>query len=325
MKLSVIVPVYNIKQYLERCIDSILEQTFVEYELILVDDGSTDGSGELCEDYKKIDNRIKVIHKKNGGLSSARNAGLKVANGDFISFIDGDDYIENRMYEVMVDAAERTKKDIVVCGRITHLNDNWQKVDFNVSNEVIYSRKEAIKEILLMENIDVSACDKIFRRELFEKIRYPEGEINEDAAIIFELLKSANGIVQVGTPFYHYVYRGNSISKSKYTHRFYVAYLNCIKAQKQIVDEYPDLLGLSKIYCTKVCGALLQSISEDKELMKKYKNDYKTYKQLFNKGFGLLLIESKTNIKAKIKYIFVYFNLFWLFLEVKKSINSVKR
>ena len=319
MKLTVIVPVYNVEKYLSKCIQSILGQSFKDFELILVDDGSTDNSGIICDQLAQTDTRIFVIHKSNGGLSSARNCGLSKASGEYISFIDSDDFIEDDMYITMLEAMERTGKDIAVCGRITHLWGKKEKTEFTLNRELEFTREEAIREVLLLRNIDVSACDKIYRRNLFENIKYPEGKVSEDAAIIFELLGYANGVVHVGHSFYHYVYRKNSISKSQYNHQYYDAYINCIQIQKYILTNYPQMQTACKIYCTQVCGALLQCMSMDKAIMIKYKSDFIDYKQLFNKGYWAFIIAKGLSLKCKIKLTFVYFNLYRLFLLLYKK------
>lgn len=318
MKLSVIVPVYNVEKYLLKCVDSIRKQTFQEFELILVDDGSTDDSGKLCDKLRDIDKRIQVIHKKNGGLSSARNAGLSNASGEYVSFIDSDDFIDEDMYRTMIGALERTKKDIAVCGRIVDLWGEREKEEFSLDRETEYSCEEAIKEVLLLRDIDVSACDKIYRRCLFENITYPEGKISEDAAIIFQILSGTNGVVHVGKPFYHYIYRKNSISKSKYTHRNYDSYMNCIKTQKYISSNYPSLTKVCKVYNAQVCGALLQCMLEDKDSIYEYKSDYQEYKKMFNAGYWSMMTTKGISTKTKIRLSFVYFEVYNVFLYLKK-------
>lgn len=319
MKLSVIVPVYNVEKYLGKCVKSIIDQTFEDFELILVDDGSTDGSGDLCNELAKADKHIQVIHKANGGLSSARNSGLSRASGEYVSFIDSDDFIDVDMYAIMIEALERTKKDIAACGRVIDLWGEREKIEFALDGELEYSREEAIEEILLLRNLDVSACDKVYRRCLFDKIKYPEGKISEDAAIIFELLGYTNGVVHVGKPFYHYIYRKSSISKSKYNHCYYDAYMNCIRTENYISTNYPNMDKTCKIYCTQVCGSLLQCMAEDKTIIDEYKSDFYDYKKLFNKGYWSLITTRGMSLKLKVKLTFVYFNLYGLFLWLQRQ------
>lgn len=324
--LSVVVPIYNVEKFLDKCITSIVNQTYKNIEIILVDDGSSDLSGKICEKWKKKDKRIVVIHKANGGLSSARNAGIEIATGKWISFIDSDDFIELDMFETMIAAAKKTGKDIACCGRIVDLWGEKEKIEFSIQEEQLYSREEAIREVLLLRNIDVSACDKIYKRTIFNDIRYPEGRISEDAAIIFDLLNITNGIVHVGKPFYHYVFRKNSISKSVYNHQRYNSFENCEKNKRFIDLNYPVLKNVCKIYCCQVCGALLQSMSGDKKIRRKYKSDYDAYKKMFNECFIYFLVSKDVTLKMKIKYLFVFFDAYDCFEKCKlffkkKSIN----
>ena len=320
MKLSVIVPVYNVENYLNKCITSIVEQTYKALEIILVDDGSTDTSGQLCDEWKKKDTRVKVIHKSNGGLSSARNAGILQAKGEYISFIDSVVFIVLDMYATMVEALDRTGKDIASCGRVVDLWGEREKKEFLLDRERIFDQKEAVEEVLLLRHIDVSACDKIYKRKLFDNIMYPEGKISEDAAIIFEILTASNGVVHVGKAFYHYIYRKNSISKSQYTHKYYDAYVNCKNTCDYIIQHYPNLDKKCKIYCAQVCGSLLQSMGLNRAIEKKYRSDYIEYKKMFDEGFWQLLMTKDISRKLKIKMLFVYLNLYNVFLKLKKII-----
>lgn len=317
MLLSVVIPIYNVEKYLDKCLQSVVDQTYSNLDIILVNDGSTDLSGDLCEQWRQKDKRISVIHKKNGGLSSARNAGINIAKGELISFIDSDDFIELDMYETMVNAMLETRKDIACCGRIVDLWGEREKIEYMVKGMVVFSREEAIKETLLLSKIDVSACDKVYRKRLFDNIRYPEGKISEDAAIIFHLLNESNGIVHAGKPFYHYIYRKNSISKSNYTHKQYDAYINCLNTQKFINIYYPQMKKYCNIYCSLVCGNLLQNMEGNAALINKYQNDFKAYKIMFNKGYKALMWEKEISYKIKIRNTFIRLNKYLLFEKLK--------
>lgn len=325
MLLSVIIPVYNVEKYLDKCVQSVVDQTYSDLEIILVDDGSTDSSGMLCDNWKEKDRRISVIHKNNGGLSSARNTGIAAAKGDFISFIDSDDFIESEMYETMIYAQLRSGKDISCCGRIVDVWGKYEKEEFVISKETVYTQEETIKQILLLNIIDVSSCDKIYKSTLFENLRYPEGKISEDAAIIFDLVKASNGFVHVGKPFYHYIYRLNSISKTTYNHKKHDVYTNCVNTQAFINNNYPNLNKICKIYCAQTALCLLESMYEDKKSIKNFHEDYEEYKSLFRKGLIYLLGEKNIDLKIKIKSIFMYthcFNLFIFLNAIRKNLNS---
>lgn len=315
--LSVIIPVYNVEHFLDKCISSIVNQTYKELEILLIDDGSTDSSGLICDEWANKDNRIQVVHKTNGGLSSARNVGIELFHGDFVAFVDSDDFVDISMYETMLSAIERTGKDIACCGRVVNLFGKREKYEFFLKKERIFNREEAIKSTLKLNTIDVSACDKVYKRKIFDTIRYPEGRISEDAAIIFQLLNISNGIVHVGKAFYHYMYRDNSISKSLYTHKAYDAYINCCNTMDFIHRYYPKLQKECNIYCSLVCIGLLQKMQIDNAIINKYKDDYIQYKIMYDHGFIDLMFSPDITLKTKVMAMFIFCGKFKLFNNIK--------
>lgn len=238
--ISVIVPVYNVEDYLERCVDSIIKQTYINLEIILVDDGSTDQSGEICDKYKEKDNRIKVIHKKNGGLSSARNKGLEIAHGEYVGFVDSDDYIAEDMYEVLHMYMEEDV-DITFCGRIYVLPDKKYK-GYCLNEAKKYTCEEALKEVLILRKMDYNASTKLYRRKLFKNILFPVGRVSEDIPTIYRLLKRARNIYHIGKAKYFYYYRENSISHSE----FYLRRIDFVLFNRDICMDirkhYPQLV-----------------------------------------------------------------------------------
>ena len=216
VQLSVIVPVYNVESYLKRCVDSILEQTFEEFEVILVEDGSLDNSLEICNKYSESDKRVKVIHKKNGGLSSARNAGLNIAKGKYIAFIDSDDYVSKDMFKTMINLAFSSNYDIVSCGFRRFYESRCNE---SVCKGTIYkySNIEALANYLLEydnvnRKIDTVVWNKIYKRELFNDITFPEGKIYEDGYVTYKLLYKASNIAHIDDELYYYFQRQDSIS-----------------------------------------------------------------------------------------------------------------
>ena len=211
-KVSVIVPVYNMEKYLSRCVDSILAQTYADLEVILVDDGSTDCSGEMCDSYAERDNRVKVVHKANGGLSSARNAGLDLATGDYIGFVDSDDYISPEMYSVLCHHIENSDCEIANVMYV-RADENGRttpsKVPHNTDKEI---EAEQFAKELMLHTGDVSVCTKLFRAELFKNIRFPEGKLNEDLLFILDVLGGVRKIAFAAHVGYFYFTRSGSIS-----------------------------------------------------------------------------------------------------------------
>lgn len=214
--VSVIVPIYNIKMYIDKCLMSIMNQTYKNLEIILVDDGSTDGCYELCDSYVNKDKRIKVIHKKNGGLSEARNVGIENSKGEYLCFIDGDDYISEHYVEFMLREALINYSDIVQCS-YARVYDSG-KVENYISHYMkIYGNK--VEETIIRKGINpegyVIACNKLYKRRLFKDVRYPVGRIHEDLATTYKLIYSSNNIVVMQEILYFYVQRSNSIMNTR--------------------------------------------------------------------------------------------------------------
>ena len=225
MKLSIIVPVYNVEPYLPRCIDSILAQTFTDFELILVNDGSPDRCPQICDAYAAQDSRIKVIHKENGGLSDARNAGLDIACGEYIGFVDSDDWIEPTMYEKMLGHAEQKLADIVTCG-INFLDQNNCSIgDWRDVKEDILSSGHAILRDLFpyqYRNILPTVNNKIYKRKIFQELRFPLGFLYEDLHIMIDTLAQTNQIVILRDNYYNYsATRPGSITNSHYSPKMF--------------------------------------------------------------------------------------------------------
>ena len=246
--ISVIVPSYNVAPYLERCVNSLAGQTYPDLEIILVDDGSTDDTGKLCDKIADSDSRIKVIHKENGGLSDARNAGIDVATGEFYSFIDGDDFIEPDTYEVMMKEMNDPQVSIVAGGFI--VTDVQGNTRISMSPERQYlTKEEAFMDLLGGKNyITQSSCNKLFRSSLFEKIRYKKGILNEDMEILPRLLDVSNDVVLLNKAVYHYIKKPGSITTADYSMERYRA----IEVERDIYllckNKYPKLQPYASFY-----------------------------------------------------------------------------
>lgn len=205
--ISVIIPIYNVEAYLPRCLDSVINQTYKDLEIILVDDGSPDRCGEICDEYAAKDPRIKVIHKKNGGLSDARNAGIDAATGEYITHVDSDDYVGERYVELMYNAAEKYGADIVQ-SRYTSVHEELGTAS---GETAVMTGEEAFKDLLLFGKTVVSAVSKLYRTRLFDNIRYPKGRINEDSLTTYKLLLLADKVVALPDNIYYYFIRPDSI------------------------------------------------------------------------------------------------------------------
>lgn len=216
--ISVIIPVYNMEEYLERCVQSVLEQKEKDLEIILVDDGSTDQSGKLCDFYQNVDSRIRVIHKTNGGLSSARNAGLKIATGRYIGFVDSDDWITSDMYSYLYSLIQQTGAEIASVSY--KLCKDYPENSLIKKRLIVksYSSDEALEYYLKVGNRkrinDYSVWTKLYRRDLFENTTFPEGHIYEDITTNFELISKCNKYVKSNKICYFYFQGGSSILRS---------------------------------------------------------------------------------------------------------------
>ena len=211
--ISVIVPIYKVERYLPKCVDSILSQTYSNLELILVDDGSPDGCGKLCDDYAARDNRVRVIHKPNGGLSDARNAGIQIARGKYLAFVDSDDWIEPDTYASMLPLMEKYGAKIVCAGRYDEDGLTGEaKVGLCPEKEEFVPGKELVRRIFRWDHLDSAAWDKLYHRELFREIRYPVGRVVEDVPTTYRLVLLAGGAAMLPKPVTHYVHREQSIT-----------------------------------------------------------------------------------------------------------------
>ena len=248
--ISVIVPVYKVECYLHKCVDSIINQTYKNLEIILVDDGSPDNCPKICDDYAKRDSRIKVIHKKNGGLSSARNAGLDIASGNYIGFIDSDDYISPHMYEELYFALINTNSDISMCN-FDYIDESYNNLFFDspIADEEL-NKKDIISKLFIDKYwYYVIACNKLYKKELFTNLRYPIREIHEDEGIIHHLYLKCNKVTTISSSYYYYVQRNDSIMgkgksiKSLIKYQFFAERINLCKC---IVSEDVIIKAINK-------------------------------------------------------------------------------
>lgn len=213
--ISVIVPVYKVEPYLRQCVDSILSQTFRDFELILVDDGSPDGCPAICDEYAGQDSRVKVIHKENGGLSSSRNAGLDVASGEYISFVDSDDWIQLEYLERMLAAINNNHADMAMCGVEKFWEDKPRAEEFPLADECL-SHDKAVSLMTTSIWYHMIACNKLYRKSLFDGIRFPEGYLHEDEAVIHRIIDQCAKVAMVKEPMYHYRQTAGSIMHQVY-------------------------------------------------------------------------------------------------------------
>ncbi len=243
--ITVIIPVYNIPDCLERCVASVCAQTWKNLEILLVDDGSTDGTGALCDSLAQRDGRIRVFHKQNGGSSSARNMGIENAGGEWLGFVDSDDFIEPRMYETMMKEALKGGYRIVQISRDEIGEDGKRRPDVCVPpKEAVFRESGEFFRTLLLHEGDCSFCTKLVDAALFQNRRFPEGELNEDFYLLLQLLPEAGGVRILPQQFYHVYYRMGSNTRKKDRSEFSRVFLDIVKnadfAQKLAKERFPQ-------------------------------------------------------------------------------------
>ena len=294
-KISIIVPVYNVEKYIRKCLDSILNQTFKDFELILVDDGSLDNSGKICDDYALKDNRIKVIHKKNGGLSSARNAGLDVAQGDYIGFVDSDDWIEPDMYEILYENCIRTNADI----GIVEINYGGILEKEDKNKRKIYSNKDLLKDLVYNAGKDITwtAWNKLWRRDLIEDTRFKEGRIYEDGLFLYTLSNKIEKIIKINYRAYNYRIDNESITRSKISKKQLDFLHNTLDIYKILSSPYKEDMFIRDLikYTEYILLEMIKQKNINREIIKEIKKFY------FD---NFELIEKENKLKGISKYKF---------------------
>lgn len=238
--ISVIVPVYNVAQYLEKSIASIQKQTYQNLEIILVDDGATDESGRLCDSIAEQDDRVSVLHKKNEGLSQARNDGMKQAHGDYLIFIDSDDYIHPEMIQSLYEQLVQEDADVSSCGVMNVYANDESPQSANQDVYFVCDSQTFLKEYLIGEKIPGTICNKLIKREIATALSFPKGLIYEDAYYHFDLIKLAKKYVVNTKPYYYYFHRGDSITTKPYAEKD-LAYIDIYQRfYNEVVKNYPE-------------------------------------------------------------------------------------
>lgn len=304
-KISVIIPVYKVEEFLDDCVQSVITQTHKNIEIILVDDGSPDNCPAMCDSWAEKDKRIKVIHKPNGGLSDARNVGLDIATGDYISFVDSDDWILPEMYEKMLLVMHEENVDICACNIRSCYPDHeevWGCKVYTLGNS------EQILDMLYSDTkYPVSAWNKLYKSECWENLRFPAGKICEDAFTTYQLVHSAERIAQIPEAFYCYRIRPQSIMTSAFTIKR-MDEEEAWRANYQFVKmHYPALYKKAfRFYLQKV-HVLIRTITNEQR--KEYSQQFKYLKNIMKTNMLFMIFKSGLNWKYRIKYVLDYIQL----------------
>ena len=301
--VSVIVPVYNVEKYLKRCLDSIIEQTYKNIEIILVDDGSTDRSGEICDEYKKRDERIVLVRQKNKGVASARNSGLKKAKGELICFIDPDDFVKKEYVDILTKTIKMNNGDIAICGYclVDEDGNDFRKKKKYTGQLSTYSQEEAMKELFYQKAIDNSLCWRIFKKEVLKGIVFPDGMIFEDYAVMYGILKNASQVLKIDTLLYYYTQRDGSIMHLPFSERNF----DILKVSKLLYNQISlEKPGLKKAVTSRfisACFYLLRVVDR-----KKYSAQYDEIVENIRKYRRVVLFDNNAKKKIKVGILLSY-------------------
>lgn len=275
--VSVIVPVYNVEKYVERCIQTLLEQTYSNIEIIIIDDGSPDNSGLICDYYASRDERIKVIHQANQGLSGARNTGIEAAKGQYLSFVDSDDWVSTEMVGFLYNHLKQYDAQISVCGteicsdkgHVAYHSDNLEEI-------CVFTREEAMRELLDDHKIRNVSWNKLYKKELFNGVRFPVGMVFEDIATTYQLIDKAQRVVYSGRPLYCYYKSDQSIIRSSFSVKKFDKVTALKKRAEFYKTRYPKLADkASETYVKSALNSLVGSY-EKKDDLSKYRQLVRT-------------------------------------------------
>lgn len=320
--ISIIIPIYNVEKYLPACLDSIIGQTHKDLEIILVNDGSTDNCRQICEEYAEKDKRIKVIHRENGGLSDARNAGLEIATGDFISFVDSDDMISSDFYEKLLNALLSNDADIAECGFLKFETEQELKIlpETPVSKIELFEAEEAL-ELLMKDYIQSMVWNKIFRKEIVIDSEFPKGKIHEDVFWTHQVIGNSRKIVKIHDILYFYRQQKNSIMGKRYSlHRLDA--VEALEARIFYMKKYfPKLESLAiRVFCFTAMSHLRQ-LNEHPEIdpNESYRNEIKQWIRKYNK----ISVIKNWNLKT-----IFWFEFFYIapnaYLRFRKKFNEIR-
>lgn len=245
--VSVIVPVYNVEQQINRCVESICHQSYNNIEILLVDDGSNDDSGSMCDEWASKDPRIKVFHKANGGLSDARNYGIDRAAGELMMFVDSDDYIAVDMIEVLYDLLVEHDAEISICDPV-HVFDDESASFRHDESTVVLSARDAVKELLYQTSFLTSAWGKLYVASCFSELRFPVGALFEDSAIMYKTFETARRVAYTPSKLYAYCHRENSITTSAFDKRHLYIWDICKQIEKYYANASADLRSAARSY-----------------------------------------------------------------------------
>ncbi|GAU77783.1 glycosyltransferase [Fusibacter sp. 3D3] len=317
--VSIIIPVYNVEKYLERCLDSIIDQSFSNFEIILINDGSTDNSPSICETYALSNDKIKVVHQNNKGPSAARNSGLDICCGEFVMFIDSDDFVDSNMIRTLYSDLEQGNADISICNSIKFKSIEDLKTYPNKTNFIEMTSEEVLEWLLTDHELCVP-WGKLYRKRLFDHLRFDLEHYNEDMFIIHQLFHLASNITYNSSALYFYSQESESLTRSNFNYRK-LDMVEATKLWKEFMEiNYPNLaLKANTLFMTVMINTCT-SLSEMKDEFGK--KTYREYRKIISKNCLSYIKAEDVNQRDKIKAILIMLNLYKYFVKLKKIRSS---
>ncbi len=320
--ISVVLPIYNVEKYLDKCIQTVCNQTYKNLEIILVDDGSPDNCPKMCEEYAKHDSRIQVIHKKNGGLSDARNAGIKKATGKYITFIDSDDYVALDYVEFLYQTIKKANSQMAIAAHQV-LYDSGKVIEKATHENSVLTPKEVLERILYDEGIDLSAWGKLYETQLFQTVQFPKGRVFEDAATTYRLVDECTTIAVHSESKYYYIIRGNSITNATFSPKKMDLVLSTREMAEYTKKKYPELESAANRRLMYAYLSTLSQLAKSKEKFPKEEKELMTY---IKKQGNAVLRDKRAKKRDKLGIIFAKLGFpaycfFWkMYLKITKRV-----
>ena len=305
IKISVIVPIYNVEPYLAKCIDSILNQTYKDFELLLVDDGSPDNCPAICDEYAKKDSRITVIHKQNGGLSDARNAALEIAKGEFVTFVDSDDFIAPNALQLLMEAAVENNSDVVISTKFECFTDKIVCKCSEIEESIVVDSENAL-ELIFCNNTRWEAWGTLYKRDLFKKERFPVGKLYEDIATIPKIILNAENICFIDASIYYYFVRTGSImdgSKTTVKIDLLEVCMDLVWTMNKEIKDKQCLYNINAGILMELCSRV-DLAEKNYDLNKEFILRSRKY---LRQNFKYILFSNQTKLKRKIYYLIISF------------------
>lgn len=296
--ISIIVPIYKVEKYLCKCVDSIINQTYRNLEIILIDDGSPDCCGDICDNFAQLDSRVKVIHKNNGGLSDARNTALDIFTGQYVTFVDSDDWLEKDYIEYLYYLIKKYNSDVSVC-EFFNITEDGRYINHYLNNgdEKHLKNREALEALIKAEKFSTSAWGKLYKKELFDKRRYPKGRLFEDIPVTYDIFLSNIDVSFGARALYNYLYRSDAISKMTFNEKRMDAVIFVTEAMERCIEKYEELHELAELCLFRVNFSIMLSFDKNPKYKVFRKKTFENIRKY--RGIALKSKESNKTLKKK--------------------------